>query len=633
MDAGKQQNNPDSRQKISSASSADVSQKSTPALEPVNDYDWDDGWSYSRRIFIVLVGGIALAEILAMAVVYYYRHWPYYQQVVLDAVVMTAIILPLVYSLSFKPLLSHIRKRNQSERVTKARLRLMQYANTHSLGELLQFTLDEIEAMTGSTIGFFHFIGEDQKSVWLQAWSTSTIMHMCTAEGKGSHYDVEKAGVWADSVRELRPIIHNDYESLDFRKGLPVGHAPIIRELTVPVVRDKKVVAIIGVGNKPKDFNERDMELVSTLADFAWDIVQQKQADVALQKSEEKFRTLVDWTLDWEKWIDPDGNIIYTSPSSERITGYKPEEIVANPNLLFEMVHPDDRAVYQGHHKLLHDETAGIESLEYRIIARDGSEHWIEHVCRPLFDNNNTYRGRRVSNRDVTERKRIADEIAARDLREKTLNEIIHTMQIDIARDLHDTIGQNIGFLRMKLEDIYSRQPAESSFSQEIRGMSKVTEDSFDLIRGMLAVLQTETSADLFSMFSRYAEQVMERSPFEIQFSNVGEVQTLTPHQMRQLFYVFREALTNIEKYANAKHVSIELIWNENDLSFIVKDDGKGFDPSFVKHYDRHYGIKFMRERIIMLNGSFEVKTKPGAGTTIIAKIPYQITQPVVYAS
>jgi signal transduction histidine kinase/ActR/RegA family two-component response regulator len=90
---------------------------------------------------------------------------------------------------------------------------------------------------------------------------------------------VDKAGVWVDCLRQRRPIIHNDYVSLPHRKGLPAGHAPVIRELVVPIMRDNLVVAILGVGNKPSDYTEKDMLVVEYLADVAWEIAARKNAE------------------------------------------------------------------------------------------------------------------------------------------------------------------------------------------------------------------------------------------------------------------------------------------------------------------------------------------------------------------
>jgi PAS domain S-box-containing protein len=601
-----------------------VNRGNSNILHATNDLIRVKGRYSPGRILAITICSIALAEVIAMIVVYYFIFWPYYLQVLLDATVMVVIIFPVLYFLSFRPLLVHIQQRYQAENITQARLRLMQFANTHTLDELLQVTLDEIESLTGSTIGFFHFLESDQKTLWLQAWSTNTLQNMCKAEGKDSHYDVEQAGVWADCIRQRQPVIHNDYASLPHRKGMPEGHALVIREMAVPIMRDKKIMAILGLGNKPQAYTANDVEVVSTFADFAWDIVDHKRTENALRKSEEKFRTLVDWTYDWEKWLDPRGNIVYTSPSCERITGYSPEEFIEDPDLLTRIVHPDDRQSYEEHHRVVHDESVGPMNIEYRIIARDGSEHWIEHVCRPLFGLDSRYLGRRVSNRDITERKRIEEDIRERNQKEKTLTQMIHNMQMEIARDLHDTLGQNISFLLMNLEHLSETKLSDQTAMQiQIQTMTKAAKESYELIRGMLAVLQSGNSADPLNLFTRYAEQVAERSSSQIDITSQGNPKQLSPHQMLQLFYIFREALSNIEKYANPSRVSGEFTWDENALAVVISDNGRGFDPNHIQSGD-HYGIKFMRERAELLNGSLSIQSSPGMGTKITVHIPYK---------
>ena len=573
------------------------------------------------RLVIALPGGIFLSEVIAMLLILLYEG-PYWITILLDAVITTTLMLPLIYILSYRPLLKHIAEQERTESIMQVRLRLVQFALTHTVDELLQTTLDELEVLTGSTIGFFHFLEADQKTLWLQTWSTNTL-HLCKADGNGSHYDVDLAGVWADCVRQRRPIIHNDYASLPYRNGTPEGHTPIIREMTVPILRNERVVAIFGVGNKLTDFTANDVELVSTLADFAWDIIDRRRAEDALRESEQKFRTLVTWTYDWEQWVDPQGNIVYTSPSCERITGYRPGDFITDPNLLMDVIHPDDRRFYGEHKKLVHDETAGIDSVEYRVIDRNGSVHWIEHICRPLFGDDNRYLGRRVSNRDITERKRAEKEILERNQKENMLTQAIHTMQIEIARDLHDTVGQNISYMRMRLDHLSETDlQIQSDIKAEINNMLKVANESYDLIRGTLTVLQSGGMVDPLALVSQYAEQIEERSPFKINVSSEGELRPLAPNQVRQLFFVFREALSNIEKHAKANYVSIRIIWDEDNFTLMITDDGRGFrlEDTQVRN---HYGLKFMQERVESLNGVFSVQTQRGNGTSISITLPY----------
>lgn len=173
-----------------------------------------------------------------------------------------------------------ITEHKRAEKVTQARLRMLEavYAADMTLDDTQRLLLDEIEAQTGSRIGFYHFLEEDQQTLSLQNWSTNTLAAMCAAEGKGSHYPVAEAGVWADCARERRPVIHNDYTSLSNRRGMPDGHVAVVRELVVPIFRGPRIVAIIGVGNKPEEYNETDVQIASLLGDFSWEIVIRMQA-------------------------------------------------------------------------------------------------------------------------------------------------------------------------------------------------------------------------------------------------------------------------------------------------------------------------------------------------------------------
>jgi diguanylate cyclase (GGDEF)-like protein/PAS domain S-box-containing protein len=175
-----------------------------------------------------------------------------------------------------------ISERKRARDIRAARLRLMEFAASHDMHDLLVATLDEACALTESRIGFYHFLAADQKTLSLQAWSTRTAREYCKAEGSGLHYDIDEAGVWVDAVRERRPVIHNDYASLPHKRGLPPGHAELIREMVVPVFRKDLIVAILGVGNKAAPYTDDDLQAVALLADLAWDFAEAKRLEAEL---------------------------------------------------------------------------------------------------------------------------------------------------------------------------------------------------------------------------------------------------------------------------------------------------------------------------------------------------------------
>ncbi len=142
------------------------------------------------------------------------------------------------------------------------------------------------------------------------------------------------------------------------------------------------------------------------------EIRERKKIESSLKEAEEQYRIVADFNYDWETWIDETGNnYYYVSPSCERITGYKAEEFLKDPQLLEKIIIPENQKKFKEHLDELSADNVVVEDIIFRITALDGEIRWIEHVCQPVFDENGNYRGRRGSNRDITEKKRAEDEI------------------------------------------------------------------------------------------------------------------------------------------------------------------------------------------------------------------------------
>ncbi|GIK40070.1 MAG: hypothetical protein BroJett011_39030 [Chloroflexota bacterium] len=289
-----------------------------------------------------------------------------------------------------------ITERRRAERIIQLRLRLMEFAATHSLEELLQKTLDEVGELTNSPIGFYHFVEADQKTLSLQAWSTRTVAEFCQAEGQGLHYPIDQAGVWVDCVRERRAVIHNDYQSLPHRKGLPEGHAPVMRELVVPILRDERIVAILGVGNKPQNYTDADAEVAAYVADLAWEITERKRAEEALHLT----RFTVEHVADAVYWIDPQARIVDVNEAACRILGYTREELT---RMSLSDIDPDF-AIAQWPKTWKYLKEMGKLTRESKHRTQDGQIIPVEIVANFI-----EFGGRELDCavvRDITERKR-----------------------------------------------------------------------------------------------------------------------------------------------------------------------------------------------------------------------------------
>jgi len=142
------------------------------------------------------------------------------------------------------------------------------------------------------------------------------------------------------------------------------------------------------------------------------DITERKRIDDRLHELENMYRTVADFTYDWEAWTRLDGTYRYVSPSCERISGYTADEFIEKPSLFRDIIIPEDREEWDKHH---HDTMVEfkLREISFRIFRRNGDIRWIEHACQPVIGDNNEVLGFRSSNRDITTRKKIEEDLRA----------------------------------------------------------------------------------------------------------------------------------------------------------------------------------------------------------------------------
>lgn len=129
-----------------------------------------------------------------------------------------------------------------------------------------------------------------------------------------------------------------------------------------------------------------------------------EMTDNDLRQTELKYRIVADFTYDWEYWENPDGSWRYVSPACERISGHKAEDFIERPNLIREIIVPEDRDLWDRHNCEAREEFLARE-IQFRLQRPDGTVRWIEHACQPVTDDAGEFIGVRASNRDITQRK------------------------------------------------------------------------------------------------------------------------------------------------------------------------------------------------------------------------------------
>jgi signal transduction histidine kinase len=229
------------------------------------------------------------------------------------------------------------------------------------------------------------------------------------------------------------------------------------------------------------------------------------------------------------------------------------------------------------------------------------------------------------------ELKRLYEELRQKEaLRGQLLDKVITAQEEErkrIARDLHDQLGQALSALTMGMDAAESALPSGLDEVKQRIGKSKslatrALDQTHALILGLRPIVLDDLG--LVSAIRAHAQEHLEVRGIPVQVEVRGTPVRLPPDLEITLFRIVQEAISNIAKYANARHVNIRLEFAESTVEVSVQDDGVGFDPSSVLRGedDRGLGLLGMQERATLAEGTFELESQPGQGVRLTVKIP-----------
>ncbi len=146
--------------------------------------------------------------------------------------------------------------------------------------EFLDHALEQAIELTGSTIGFLLQYHEERQECVLCSWSRE-IMTSGAMTNLQNTFHLEQAGFWGEAIRNRRPVVINDFEAdHPLKRGTPEGHIELRTFMAVPIVKDDRVVGVVGLANKTTAYDENDMLQVSLLMDSVYNIAERKRMEV-----------------------------------------------------------------------------------------------------------------------------------------------------------------------------------------------------------------------------------------------------------------------------------------------------------------------------------------------------------------
>ena len=210
-------------------------------------------------------------------------------------------------------------------------------------------------------------------------------------------------GLRAEAYHNKKAVYHNDFQNSEWMKFMPEGHSKLRNVLFAPMIVEGKVVGLLGLGNKPKGFNENDSRMATAFAELAAIALVQKRSEETLKKSEIRYRSYIEVTgqLGWT--TNADGEVVEDMPSWRQFTGQSKDEIKGWG--WSKALHPDDLDQTA---RIWRNAVAGMKSyeVEYRIRRYDGVyRHFLARGV-PVFEDDGNIREWVGTCIDITERKK-----------------------------------------------------------------------------------------------------------------------------------------------------------------------------------------------------------------------------------
>ncbi len=438
-----------------------------------------------------------------------------------------------------------------------------------------------------------------------------------------------------ETARTQHPMVFEDHQDKLFfeHSFYPILHENCEVERIAIYSRDvtehKKALEALNHLNNELEVlvGERTAELLKANEQLRSEIIIRRLQEKSLIDAEEKYRMVADFTYNWETWLSPEGKYIYVSPSCFSITGYTDKEFMNDPELFYKIAHPDDQERVKLHFFEELSENAGIKSIDYRIITRQGDIKWIGHSCQPAFNSNGKRLGQRGSNRDITEMKKTEWVLinSQQHLRELThrMDAIAEEERTRIAREIHDELGHLLTALKYDIDGLTNDSGLQDpQVKAELESMAGTVHSLVESVRKIATELRPGIldHLGLFAAMEWQIRQFHTRTHIPCDYLPKETKIVFDKNETTIIYRILQEILTNVARHSKAKNVKVTVDQADENFLLHVEDDGIGFevvDPGETGSL----GLMGMRERALSIGGVVDIKSKPGKGTKVTFKL------------
>jgi PAS domain S-box-containing protein len=390
---------------------------------------------------------------------------------------------------------------------------------------------------------------------------------------------------------------------------------------------------------------ERTAELQHANEKLRREIEARRQTERELMQAELRYRTVAQFTYDWEYWETPDSCLEYCSPSCERITGYTAQEFTADPQLLQKIVHPDDIGLWR---KYRAESLATTEprAVEFRICKKNGAVRWLEHAWQPVLGSEGVFLGIRASSRDITDRREA--ELNNQQLHQELAHVTRAATVGQLAASLAHELNQPLTAIRCNAQSashfLGAEPPNLTEMKEVLADIAGDTERASGIIRRLRALFQKQTAEKGVLQLNEIILETLELLRSELVMKRTAATAHLDPalphilgNRIELQQVVLNLAVNALEAMSETepgeRQIQIFSACKDGDkIEISICDTGPGirvepisrlFEPFFTtKATGMGMGLAICQSIVESHEGTLQAHNNPDRGATFLITLP-----------
>jgi len=398
---------------------------------------------------------------------------------------------------------------------------------------------------------------------------------------------------------------------------------------SLPIINaQREVLATFAIYyNYPKSPSDVELNLLERAVELIKIIIENKRAEEKIRLVNERFLLATKATNDaiWD-W-DIKSDISIWSEGFYTMFGIKLEKRAKDKNLWSVRVHEDDKQrVIKGLEKFIEKKEKGVWRDEYRFRKANGKFALIADRGYLICDNEGNVVRMVGSMQDITEKKEMEKKLLLQELnKQKQIMQAVVEAQekerAEIGKELHDNVNQILSTTKLNLESLKNRnEDWENLISRSVKNINHAINELRNISRSL--VPSSIGDLGLIDSIHDLIENIKALNVVHVEFYPIGQLEDkISTQQKLMLFRIVQEQVNNVLKHSLANNLIIELILIDNRIELNISDDGKGFDPSKIKH-KKGLGLSNIINRVGLFDGRVSIVSAKGQGCKLSVQVP-----------